>query len=76
MIVERPLELGPGRSTFVISIDGTEAARVDVDPSEPLHRIVVPYEGRKLGVHVEDGGDGPFNDSVVLREAIVVRGSD
>ena len=49
---------------------------MDVDPTEPLHRIVVPYEGRKLGVHVEDGGDGPFNDSVVLREAIVVRGSD
>ena len=76
MIVERPLEIGPGRSTFVISIDGTEAARVDVDPTEPLHRIVVPYEGGRLGVHVEDGGDGPFNDSVVLREAIVVRGSD
>lgn len=71
--IERPMELGPGRMTVRVLDDGRPIRSVVVDRDDPVHRIVVDFESDCLGIEIESGEDGPFQDSIVLREAIIVR---
>ena len=71
--LERPMEIGPGRMVFRILDDGRPIHSVVVDENDPVHPIVVDFDSDRLGFEIDPGGDGPFHDSIVLREAIIVR---
>ncbi|MBC03560.1 MAG: hypothetical protein CMJ34_09710 [Phycisphaerae bacterium] len=73
MTLERPMEIGAGRLVFRILDDGRVVHSVIVDEDEPVHRIVVDFESDRLGMEIDPSDDGPFHDSIVLREAIIVR---
>lgn len=74
--IERPMESGPGRLVFRVLDDGRTIHSVEVDQDEPVHRIVVDFESDRLGFEIDSGDDGPFHDSIVLHEAIIVRPRD
>ena len=71
--VERPMESGSGRSILRILDGDRELQVIEITPESPVHRIRVPISGDRLILRIEDGGDGPFHDSIVLREAVVIR---
>jgi hypothetical protein len=73
MTVERPSECGLGRLEVVVSDGVREIERRTLDAAAPVHSMVIPITTGRLEVEVEDGGDGPFRDTLILREAIVVR---
>ncbi len=73
MLLERPSEVGDGRLEIVISDGDREIARQVLDPRESVASVVVPVASGRLVVEIDDGGDGPFGDTVMLREAIAVR---
>ena len=74
--LERPMEIGPGRLIFRVLDDGREIHSLIVDDGDPIHPIVVDFESDRLGFEIDPGEDGHFHDSVVLREAIIVRSRD
>ena len=70
--LERPIDAGAG-SCLVRVLDADEVVEeIVVDPSDPLHRIDTSISSDRITIEIDDYGDGPFNDSVVLREAFVV----
>ena len=71
--IERPSEAGPGRVVIVVLDDDIEVARHELDADRPIAEIVVPVSSGRLRFEVEDGGDGPYRDAVIVREAIVIR---
>lgn len=71
--IERPSESGTGRVVVVILDGDTEVARHELDADQPIAEITAPVSSGRLRIEVEDGGDGPYRDAVVVREAIVVR---
>ena len=73
MTVERPSECGLGRLEVVVSDGVREIERRTLDAADSVHSMVIPITTGRLEVEVEDGGDGPFRDTLILREAIVVR---
>jgi hypothetical protein len=73
MTLERPSDAGRGRFEVVISDGDQEIERRMLDDSNPVARVVISTTTGRLVVEVEDGGDGPFRDTLLLREAIVVR---
>ena len=74
--LERPMEIGSGRLIFRVLDDGRPVHSVVVDEDDPIHPIVVDFESDRLGFEIDSGDDGPFHDSIVLREAIIVRPRD
>ena len=73
MTLERPMELGSGSMIFRVLDDGRPIHSVIVNEKQPIHRIAVDLEGDRLGFEIDPGEDGPFHDSIVLREAIIIR---
>ena len=71
--IERPMESGSGRMTVHVLDDGRRVRSVVVHQDDPVHRLVVDFESDRLGIEIESGDDGPFRDSIVLHEAIIVR---
>lgn len=71
--VERPMESGSGRMTLHVLDDGRRVRSVVIDQDDPVHRLVVDFQSDCLGIEIESGDDGPFRDSIVLHEAIIVR---
>ncbi len=73
MTLERPSECGLGRLEVVVSDGAREIERQTLDAADPVRAMVIPITTGQLVVEVEDGGDGPFRDTLLLQEAIVVR---
>ncbi len=73
MTLERPSDAGRGRFDVVISDGEGEIERRTIDAAAPVTSVVIPITTGRLVVEIEDGGDGPFHDTLLLREAIVVR---
>lgn len=71
--VERPMESGPGRLVLRIFDGDRELQTIEVTPESPVHQIRALLSGDRLVLRIEDGGDGPFHDTIVLREAVVIR---
>ena len=72
-LFERPSDAGRGRVVVVVFDGDTEIERHTLDGDDPTVRIAVPVTSGVLGIEIEDGGDGPYRDAVIVREAIVVR---
>ncbi len=73
LTLERPSDAGRGRFEVVLSDGDRELERVTLDAERPVVPMVVPVRSGRLVVEIDDGGDGPFRDTLLLREAIVVR---
>lgn len=71
--LERASSGATGRVVVVVRDGDREIARHRLDATSPVAEFAVPIESGRLVLEVEDGGDGPYRDAVVLREAIVVR---
>lgn len=72
-LFERPSDAGRGRVVVVVFDGDIEIERHVLDGDDPTVRIAVPVTSGVLGIEIEDGGDGPYRDAVIVREAIVVR---
>lgn len=73
LTLERPGDAGDGRYVVVLADGDREVERRVLDVDDPVASVVIPIESGRLVVEIEDGGDGPFGDVLLLREAIVVR---
>jgi hypothetical protein len=73
MTLERPGDSGGGRVEVIISDGDRERERRVLDLEHPVIALVVPVDSGRLVVEIDDAGDGPFGDALLLREAIVVR---
>ena len=62
-----------GRVVVVVFDGDTEIERHTLDGDDPTVRIAVPVASGVFGIEIEDGGDGPYRDAVIVREAVVVR---
>lgn len=71
--IERPSDAGRGVVVVVMFDGDEEIARHRLDADDPVVEFAVPITSGRFGVEIDDGGDGPYRDAVVLREAIVVR---
>ena len=71
--VERPMESGPGRSILRIFDGDRELESIELTPESPVHPVRVRLSGDRLVLRIDDGGDGPFHDSIMFREAVVIR---
>lgn len=70
--LERPIDAGAG-SCRVRILDGDSVMEeMVIDATDPVHRINTSISGDRITIEIDDHGDGPFNDSVVLREAFVI----
>ena len=76
VLVERAPDSGPGVCFFVVRDGDREIARRRIDPETPLAVISGVVEGGRLVFEVEQGPDGPFEDDLVLREALIMRSGD
>lgn len=70
--LERPIDAGPGSCRVRILDGDLVAEEFVVDAADPLHRINTSISGDRITIEIDDHGDGPFNDSIVLREAFVI----
>ncbi|MEE2895320.1 MAG: hypothetical protein VX726_06200, partial [Planctomycetota bacterium] len=70
--LERPIDAGPGSCRVRILDGDVVEEEFVVDAADPLHRIDTSISGDRITIEIDDHGDGPFNDSIVLREAFVI----
>ena len=73
------VELAPGARalgscTFIVEWRGKEIAKVALNDASPTGEIIAPLEGGegKLVVRIESGNRGPVQNTVVLRQALVL----
>lgn len=73
LVVERDPDAGTGRSVFVVRDGEVEVSRDVIDADRSVVVVTGRIEGDTIEFELEDGGDGPFEDDVVLREALIIR---
>ena len=73
VVVERDPDSGPGRSVFVVRDGDIEVSRDVIDADRPVVVVTGRIQGDTIEFKLEDGGDGPFDDDVILREALIIR---
>lgn len=73
VVVERAPDAGSGSCMFIVRDGDREVARQMVDPANPVVVVTGEVGEGPLVFEVDPGEDGPFEDDIVLREALLVR---
>ncbi len=73
VVVERAPDAGSGSCTFIVRDGDREVSRHVVDPTSPVVVVTGEIGEGPLVFEVDPGEDGPFEDDIVLREALLVR---
>ena len=73
VVVERAPDAGSGSCTFIVRDGDREVSRQVVDPARPVVVVTGEVDEGPLVFEVDPGEDGPFDDDVVLREALLMR---
>ena len=72
-LAELPRSAQPwGDFEMVVRVDGREALRERLHEGRPAVEINLPISGKELTVVVEPGRNGPINDRLVLRRALLL----
>lgn len=71
--LERPADSGVGRLVVVVRDGDQEVGRHVLDADRSVADLAVRIDSGRLVIEIEEGGDGPFRDTVTIREALVVR---